>query len=80
MLGDIEEHQDRIDTPRAPHARSGDLAEHEWIAHLTATGIVLTVTASVRLARREGLLASVSSDGTLCARACDVSGALALGA
>jgi hypothetical protein len=37
MLGDIEEHQDRIDTPRAPHARSGDLAEHEWIAHLTAT-------------------------------------------
>jgi uncharacterized membrane protein len=35
----------------------------------TATGIALTVAASVRVARSEGLLASVSADGTLSARA-----------
>jgi uncharacterized membrane protein len=36
---------------------------------LTATGIALTVMASVRVARSEGVLASVSSDGMLMARA-----------
>lgn len=37
---------------------------------ITATGIVLTVSASVRVARLEGLHASVAHDGTLSARAC----------
>jgi hypothetical protein len=38
-----------------------------WI--ITATGIFLTVSASVRVARLEGLQASVSPDGMLSARA-----------
>ncbi len=42
-----------------------------WV--ITATGVVLTVSASVRAARLEGLQASVSSDGSLSARACDPS-------
>lgn len=36
---------------------------------LTATAVTLTVAASVRVARREGVFASVSADGTLMARA-----------
>jgi hypothetical protein len=36
---------------------------------LTATAVALTVAASVRVARSEGVFATVSSDGTLMARA-----------
>jgi uncharacterized membrane protein len=35
---------------------------------ITSAGVALTVSASVQAARREGLLATVSPDGTLCAR------------
>jgi hypothetical protein len=42
-----------------------------WV--ITTAGIVLTVSASVRVARHEGLQASVSSDGMLSARAHAVS-------
>jgi hypothetical protein len=36
-----------------------------WL--ITGTGVVLTVSAAVRFARREGLLAAVGPDGTLTA-------------
>jgi hypothetical protein len=42
-----------------------------WV--ITTTGIVLTVSASVRVAHREGLQAIVSPDGTLIARAARLS-------